>query len=275
MYTAHKSVEESAFAGSRTTLNRRISVYSNPIERMAAYTAIEECERSFTSSCSQVGCLHAEHYMRGRAATRDPILSTLDPTPASSSDSDPHSVPAPVSKPQPGSSREREGHAGHLNGRDKPWEREPDKYVVMKCYRPGYDENSKFKVVVFETPVLITHLRLSEQNAAYEALLARAPAHKIPEYYNLQLSRLLDIREAIKSMTATYERGRDRERRADVVKSSTESLAAECIESEKAPDSFRAYVKALKSREKLKARLKANERGVVRLLEMCERKMYS
>ncbi|CAF9911388.1 MAG: hypothetical protein ALECFALPRED_007310 [Alectoria fallacina] len=213
--------------------------------------------------------------MRGRAATRGPILSTLDPTPASSSDSDPHSVPSPVSKPQPGSPRKRERHAGHLNGRDKPWEREPDKYVMMRCYRPGYDENSKFKVVVFETPVLITHLRLSEQNAAYEALLARAPAHKIPEYYNLQLSRLFDIREAIKSMTAIYQRGRDRERGADVVKSSTELLAAECIESEEAADSFRAYVKALKSREKLKARLKANERWVVRLLGICEREMYS
>ncbi|CAD6591270.1 MAG: hypothetical protein ASARMPREDX12_005055 [Alectoria sarmentosa] len=243
---------------------------------MAAYTVIEECERSFTSPCSQVGCLHPEHYMRGRAATRDPILSTLDPTPASSSDSDPHSVTAPVSNPQPGSSREREGHAGHLNGRDnKPWEREPDKYVMMRCYRPGYDERSNFKVVVFETPVLITHLRLSEQNAAYEALLARASAHEIPEYYNLQLSRLLDIREAIKSMTATDERGRDGECRADVVKSSTELLAAECVESEEAADSFRAYAKALKGREKLKARLKANKRWVVRLLRMCEREMYS
>lgn len=215
--------------------------------------------------------------MRERATTTAEIsLPTLYPTTASSSNPELCSVQDPVSKAQLGASLNRERHARHLScGSGKPWEREPDKYVMEKCFRPGYDENSRFKVVVSETPVLITHLRLCEQNVAYEALLAKAPMQKVTEYYTLHLSRLAAIREALASDTVVSMRGAESACRDNIAEGSSEPeetekiYEAKRIQREKVESAFRAYKEAIKRRE----RLKANERGVVRLLVMCERMM--
>ena len=141
------------------------------------------------------------------------------------------------------------------------WERESDKYVMKKCYRPCYDEGCTFKIKVAQIPILITHLRPSEQNAAYGAILSRAPIHKVPEYYMLHLSRLNDLHDGIRDMQVNYStfvRERDDERRAMVAD-------WEYQQSENVEETHRAYERAMKHREKLKA----CERGIKRLMERC------
>lgn len=64
-------------------------------------------------------------------------------------------------------------------------------------YRPGKGEESRSKVLVSETPVLIKDLRPGEQNIAYETVFKLLPADRIREFYDIQLQRLKGIREAI------------------------------------------------------------------------------
>lgn len=240
---------------------------------MASCTAIEECEQSFTSPCSQVGCLHSsarEYDKRDQGSARNASLSTLDLTTAFFSDPVPdlqaYQVPDPVSRCPAAGSLAPGRSARLFKGGGKHWEQEPDKYVMKKCYRPGFDNDSQFKVFISETPILIAHLRPSEQNVAYDAILSGAPAHEIPSYYFLHLSRLANIRQAIASRTTSCQEEIDNLRRASVAERSTESLKTECVDGEKVDEAFRAYKRAFKEKQKVKA----CERGVMRLLERCE-----
>ena len=141
------------------------------------------------------------------------------------------------------------------------WERESDKYVMKKCYRPCYDEGCIFTIKVTQTPILITHLRPSEQNAAYEAILSRAPIHKVPEYYMLHLSRLDDIHGDIAKVQVndnTFVRESDDERRPMVADREHDEI-------ERVEETLRVYERTIKHRKNLEA----CERGIRRLLERC------
>ena len=172
-----------------------------------------------------------------------------------------YSIPDPLSKcPILAASVAREKEAEGKNFRGDG-ERELDKYVMKKCYRPCYDEGCTFKIEVTQTPILITHLRPSEQNAAYEAILSRAPIHKVPEYYMLHLSRLDDIHGDIANAQVDYNtfvRESDDERRLMVADWGYDEV-------EDVEETLRAYERALKHRKALEA----CERGIRRLLERC------
>ena len=140
-------------------------------------------------------------------------------------------------------------------------ERESDKYVMKRCYRPCFDEGCTFKIKVTQTPILIMHLRPSEQNAAYEAILSRAPIHKVPEYYMLHLSRLEDIHGDIANAQVNdniFVRESDDERRPMVADRGYDEI-------ERVEETLRAYERAIKHRKNLEA----CERGIRRLLERC------
>ena len=242
---------------------------------MAASTAIEECEHSFASPCEQVGCLHASSplFLRTECDILNPenlfqttsLSIKLDSQTASPSetalDFKTYSIPDPLSRcPILGASVTPDIEVGGTNFRGDG-ERESDKYVMKKCYRPCYDEGCTFKIKVTQIPILITNLRPSEQNVAYGAILSRAPIHKVPEYYMLHLSRLEEIHGDIANAPIDYNnfvRESDDERRSTVAD-------WENHENENVEETLKAYERAIKHRENLKA----CERGIKRLLERC------
>ena len=193
------------------------------------------------------------------------VSTELDSPTASPSDTaldlKTYSIPDPLSRcPILAASVALETEAGKKNFKGDG-EGESDKYVMKKCYRPCYDEGCKFKIEVTQIPILITHLRPSEQNAAYGAILSRAPIHKVPEYYMLHLSRLHEIHGDIANAQVDYHtfvRERDDERRPMVAD-------REYREDEQVKETSLAYARAIKHKENLKA----CERGIRRLLERC------
>ena len=242
---------------------------------MAAYTVIEECERKFASPCEQVGCLHASpsSFLRTESDMLNPrnLFQTtslpikLDSPTASPSktalDIKTYSIPDPLTScPLLAASVTPEKELGGESFRGDG-ERESDKYVMKKCYRPYYDEGCTFKIKVTQIPILITNLRPLEQNVAYGAILSRAPIHKVPEYYMLHLSRLDEIHREIANTQIDYNnfvRESDDERRTMVA-------IWENLENENVEETLKAYERAVKHREKLNA----CERGIRRLLERC------
>ncbi|KAM0801575.1 hypothetical protein BDR22DRAFT_179235 [Usnea florida] len=242
---------------------------------MAAYTAIEECERSFASPCEQVGCLHASSpsCLRAECDMLNPAnlfqttslsIKLGSPTASPSEtalDFKTYSIPDPLSRcPILAASVEPGKKTGRTNFRGER-ERESDRYVMKKCYRPCYDEGCTFKIKITQTPILITQLRPSEQNAAYEAILSRAPIHKVPEYYMLHLSRLDNIHGDIAKVQVDYNmfvRESDDERRPMVA-------GWESDEIKHVEETLRAYQRAIKHRKNLEA----CERGIRRLSERC------
>lgn len=135
---------------------------------------------------------------------------------------------------------------------------------MMKSHLPTYDKNSNFKIITTEKPILITDLRPSEQIIAYDAILFRAPAGKIPEYYTLHLSRLVVIQEAIASEEKSIE-----ELSAELAewRKKEVGIMTELSERKRAEEAFRALQRAFRRR----ARFRAWERGWVRLVERCEK----
>lgn len=202
---------------------------------------------------------------QGRTSS-DTGLLTLNSTRAFLSNFKPYEIPDPLSKCSAAASSTSKGDTGHPtkgNGDEKPWEREPDKYVMMKSHRPAYDNDFKFHIFTTEYPILITNLRPVEQMIAYDAMLLQARACKIPEYYTLHLSHLVLIQKAI----ANEEEFID-ELRAELTewRRMSVGLMIEQSRRKRAKEAFGALQKASKSRE----RFRAWERGVVMLVERCE-----
>ena len=165
-----------------------------------------------------------------------------------------------------------------------------DKCVMMRCYHPGSDESSRYRVVVSEKPVLITELRFAEQNVAYETLLAKAPAGEIQKHYRLHLARLEDIREHIASSGRATERLQYyhvqyhlhlKEHLEDYMKKYSKEYPKDHLHKylkgklakAKSQSEFQRVEKgslAYKKMVKLRDKLKACERAVARLLVKCE-----
>lgn len=169
-----------------------------------------------------------------------------------------------------------------------------DKCVVMRCYHPGSDENSRYQVVVSEEPVSITELRFAEQNVAYETLLAKAPAGEIQEHYRLHLARLEDIREAVATCGRATERLQDchlqyylhlkfnqkdhlKEHLEDYLKDHPEGHLKDYLKGNLAKAKSQSEVQRLekgslayKKVVKVRDKLRACERAVARLLVRCE-----
>lgn len=245
-----------------------------PVKPMASSNVIEECEHSFSSPCSQVGCLHKETLSMKDAEQENMEPSAFLPDLAHSIE--PHSESSAGARvPEPGSGEYRE----------------LDKYVPMKRYRPGKGEGSRFKVLVSETPVLITDLRLAEQNIAYETIFDNLPADKVNEFYQMHLQRLKDIREAIVASEAVMQRfqwcfvrhnlrvngvrkgivdkGLARFKEGmDIRAGVEEEGGVEDSEHRKVWEGFLAFRRALRESKKLQA----CERAVARLLVKCEDK---
>lgn len=245
-------------------------------KRMALFTALEECEHSSSSPCLQVGCQHQESssvkagHSKPEQGNTEPSAFLPDPVQIFKLHSERSSG---VRLPKTGSGKSRES----------------DKYVPMKWYRPGSGEESKFKSLVSETPVLITDLRLAEQNIAYDTILENLPADKIQEYYDLHLQCLKGIREAIVDSEAVMQRfqlcfvrhrlhvngvrkaivdkGMARFRESMDMKAEIEAGGGEeGKEEQRVWEGFLAFRRAIKERKKLQT----CERAVARLLVRCE-----
>ncbi len=272
------AVKELASARSRTIPDKytHFGIPDDQQNIMASGIAIEECESSFTSPCLQAGCLHLSASTDGIAS--DTSLITLDPTTASSSfnelapDLKPYHVldlnPAstnPPAAPPPETSTQHLHNGDGGGGNDTLGDQGPEKYVTIKCHRPYYDSNSHFQISVSESRIPITRLRPCEQNVAYEAILSRAPAHMVPEYYALHLSRLDEMRAAIAEASARNER---QGARIWGWRVRTERMGpwAQSSEWERVEEAMRDYEGAVRAGGKLSA----CERGVERLLERCE-----
>lgn len=239
-----------------------------PVKRMASSSAIEECEHSLSSPCSKVGCLQKEPSSVKAEEQENTEPSAFLPGPAQRIE--PHSERSSSARPP-------------KTGSGKP--RGSDKHVPMKWYRPGKGEESRFKVLVSENPVLITDLRRAEQNMAYETIFENLPADKINEYYDIHLQRLKGIREAIVATEAVMQRFqlcyvRHKLRVNDVQKAIVDKgmarfresmdIRAEVEEQGKEEgrvwEGFLAFRRAIRERNKLQA----CERAVARLLVKCE-----
>ena len=145
----------------------------------------------------------------------------------------------------------------------KAWEL--DIYVVMRCYRPGSKEHSKYQVVASEEPISMTQLRFAERNVVYETLLAKAPAGEIQHHYRLHLARLKGLRQIIAA-------------RAQVTKELQEFHLEHYLylkgvrgkksqsEVKRLEEGLLAYNEAVKGMNKLRA----CERTIERLLVRCE-----
>ena len=140
-----------------------------------------------------------------------------------------------------------------------------DKYVMTTQFQISRDKNGEVKAFVSDEPVLISDLRPAEQNAAYGALLARAPgAKKVREYHRLHVRRLDGIRDEIILSVGEELRchgvfmreckGRKLGRRETDV--GGERVERACVE--------------WKMAEKEVERWRARERAVMRLVERCE-----
>lgn len=260
------------------TRSRLIRVRISTYKQMASSTAIEGCEHSFSSPCLQVSCLHDAPSTK----TTEPDEREQESIDVSSLNRTTASLPDPLVIMKPcseanASTRFQQGGSGRTIDN-----REPDKYVLMRCYRPGDRGDSRFKVFVSETPVLITDLRPLEQNIAYGRLLENARGNKINEYYGLHLLRLMRFRESIVVSEIAMDELRKyhvqhlkRLRRLRIARlggkeatdgGSEEEGGLSHSENERVEQGFWAYQRALKERE----RLRALERGVKRLLVRCE-----
>ena len=225
---------------------------------------------SFSSPCLQVGCLHDDEPSTVMTGHTEREQGRTGPSAF---------LPDPAQSIKPRSERS-------VGTRLR---KKSDKHVPMRCYRPGRGgEDAKFKVLVSDTPVLITNLRPTEQNIAYETVLANAPADKINEYYSLHLLRLKGIREAIVAREVVMERfqtcyirhhvGINGVREAIVAKGMArygEDLRADVeegggmdwrSEEDRVREGFLAFRRAMREMKKLRA----CERAVARLLVKCE-----
>ena len=170
-------------------------------------------------------------------------------------------IPDPTEIIEPSPVPQSAGGGPPESGSGRPWG--SDKCVLMRCYRPGPTEDSKYQVVALEKPVLIHKLRFVEQHVAYQTLLAKAPADEIHKHYGLHLKRLKRIREAIGALAKRLQRYHP-QNYLDL--KSNRRKAKSLSEIDKLEEGFLAYKKLVKSRD----RLRAYERAVATLLVQCE-----
>ncbi len=211
---------------------------------MASALAIEECTHIFSSPCENLFCLHAE------SSTLTAAEAMLD------------SVPDALSRRPKGMTYLRlmkcsDGEARHI----VEW----DKYVMTTQFHISRDKNGEVRASVSDEPVLISDLRPAEQNAAYGALLARAPeAKKVREYHRLHVRRLDGIRDEIILSEGEKQRCHGvfmRECKERKLGRREMDVGGERVE--------RACVD-WKMAEKEVERWRARERAVMRLVERCE-----
>ena len=173
------------------------------------------------------------------------------------------SIPDPtrIVKPRP---KPRSADGGPPeSGEDRPWG--SDKCVLMRSYRPGFDEESQYQVFTRTKPFPIDKLRFIEKHVAYQTLLRKAPAGEIHEHYKLHLSRLEPIRETIAVLSKRLQ-GYRPQKYLDLKEARENDMSIDEIE--KLEEGFRAYKRLVKERDKMRA----HERAVSRLLVGCEKR---
>ena len=218
---------------------------------MDASTAAEKCENSLSLLCLKgIFPQDATSTMRDDKGEQDADLSAFIP--------DPTVIMVPSPKQQSASTGSSERGSGRAWGSDK--------CVVMRRYRPGSDDDSRYQVVVSEEPVLINELRFAEQNVAYETLLANAPAGEVQEHYRLHLARLKSIRKTLAANGAATNKLQGDHLRQHLHLKGAPDNAKSRSESQRLKEGSLAYEKAAKERDKLRA----CERAVARLLVRCE-----
>ena len=221
---------------------------------MDASTAVEECEDSLSLLCSQGS---SPQDAASTSTTKDDEdeqenanLSAFIPDPTVIMELGPEQQSASNGPPESGSGR--------------AWG--SDKCVMMKCYRPGPNEVSRYQVVVSKEPVLISELRFAEQHVAYETLLAKARAGEIQEHYRLHLARLKGIRKVIAASGVAVNKFQGDHLEYYMYLHGALDNAKSQSEVQRLKEGSLAYEKAVKKRDKLRA----CERAVARLLVRCE-----
>ena len=228
--------------------------YPPPATRMDASTAAEECEDSLSLLSSQGSS------PQDAASTS----TTKDDKGEQENAKFSACIPDPTVIMKLGPEQQSASNEPPESGSGRAWG--SDKCVMMKCYRPGSNEVSRYQVVVSGEPVLISELRFVEQHVAYDTLLAEAPAGEIQEHYRLHLARLKGIRKDIAASGVAVNKLQGYKCGYYLYLHNALDNAKSQSEVQRLKEGSLAYEKAVKKRDKLRA----CERAVARLLVRCE-----
>ena len=221
--------------------------------KMDTSKAVEECENSISLL-----------YLHGGFPQHAPLTSTTKDDEGEQEDADLSAfIPDPtvIMELSPELQNAINGSPKGGSGSGIAWG--SDICVMMRCYRPGSGEDSQYRVVVSEEPVLVSELRFAERNVAYETLLAKAPASEIQKHYRLHLARLKSLRKAIRVVTNKL---RFYHLHDSLFLKGAGVDAKSKGEVQRLKEGALAYKKAAKRWDKLRA----CERAVERLLVRCE-----